>query len=55
LGGERIDQIDFILKPLPLLQGPLGFSLIVPEIRLGDALLEREDFFPRPSTLKDNS
>jgi hypothetical protein len=52
---QGIDQVDFVLKPLSSLEGSLGFRLIIPEFRLGDALLELADFVPRPSCLKDNS
>jgi hypothetical protein len=55
LPGEGIDQIDFVLQPLSALEGALGLRLIIPEFRLGDAFLELDDFFPRPSCLKDNS
>jgi hypothetical protein len=52
---ERVHQGDFVLKPLSTLERSLGLRLIIPEFRLGDALLELADFFPRPSSLKDNS
>jgi hypothetical protein len=55
LPGEGVDQVDFVLKPLPTLKGSLRLRLIIPEFWLGNALLELADFFPRPSSLKDNS
>jgi hypothetical protein len=52
---QRIDEVDFVLEAPAALEGLLRLGLVLPEIRLGDALLERRDLLARLAGLKDTS